>query len=141
MRKKIMEMVRSFKHEMKDSDVGLMTKHETQTKENLLNYLKAIEKLLNRLIVEMRELDPDWVRNSKLNLERARERAETERKTRESEKEQMKNMLGKKNRGLSRNKRVGRKDMFRSKVVEKNRTDEIEEVNDEEEEDKKYFEP
>jgi hypothetical protein len=50
-------------------------------------------------------------------------------------------MEGKKMRGLNRNKRVGRKDMFRSKVVEKNKTDEIEEVNDEEEEDKKYFEP
>lgn len=33
--KKIMEMVRSFKSEMKDSDVGLMSKTETQTKENL----------------------------------------------------------------------------------------------------------
>jgi hypothetical protein len=139
--KKIMEMVRSFKSEMKDSDVGLMSKTETQTKENLLNYLKAIEKLLNRLIVEMRELEPDWVRNTKNNLEKSRQRDIKEKESKENEKEQMKNMEGKKMRGLNRNKRVGRKDMFRSKVVEKNKTDEIEEVNDEEEEDKKYFEP
>jgi hypothetical protein len=86
--KKIMEMVRSFKSEMKDSDVGLMSKTETQTKENLLNYLKAIEKLLNRLIVEMRELEPDWVRNTKNNLEKSRQRDIKEKESKENEKEQ-----------------------------------------------------
>jgi hypothetical protein len=89
----------------------------------------------------MRELEPDWVRNTKNNLEKSRQRDIKEKESKENEKEQLKNMEGKKMRGLNRNKRVGRKDMFRSKVAEKNKENEIEEVNDEEEEDKKYFEP
>ena len=91
--------------------------------------------------MEMRELEPDWVRNTKNNLEKSRQRDIKEKESKENEKEQLKNMEGKKMRGLNRNKRVGRKDMFRSKVAEKNKENEIEEVNDEEEEDKKYFEP
>ena len=50
-------------------------------------------------------------------------------------------MEGKKMRELNRNKRVGRNDMFRSRVIAKNKTGEIEDVSDRKEEDRKYFEP
>lgn len=138
--KKIIEMVKVFQSQLKDSDV-VIARPEAITKENLVNYLKAIEKLLNKFIIEMKYINPDDVRNAKAHHEKNRTKTLKDQEQKKLEKTNREQMDKNKSRANNRFKKSGRKDMFRSKVAEKNKSDDEIVVNDEEEEDKKYFEP
>ena len=133
-------MIKVFQSQLKDSDV-VIARPEAITKENLVNYLKAIEKLLNKFIIEMKYINPDDVRNAKTHHEKNRTKALKDKEQKETEKTNREQIEKNKSRANNRYKKSGRKDMFRSKVAEKNKSDDEIVVNDEEEEDRKYFEP
>lgn len=138
--KKIIEMVKTFQSQLKDSDV-VIARPEAITKENLVNYLKAIEKLLNKFIVEINSFNQEEVRNAKAQHEKSRTKTLNDKKLKDQEKVNREIMEKNKKRSENIYKKLGRKDMYRSKIAEKDKSDDEIVVNDEEEEDKKYFEP
>lgn len=134
-------LLREFKDEkeLKVGELGQINKGEMKNKENILKYLKAIERLLIEQITVLSQDKSrmDEIKKMKTNLNKGKTNIDEELKKKEEEQRKFKEKQETRLKELRRRK--GRKDMFKYSFPDKQ--DEAEENNNDEEalEFQKYF--
>jgi hypothetical protein len=107
--------------ELKFHELGIVNESECKNKENLLKYLKAIERLLIEQIAQLKESgDRENLKKEKSNAEAARRRTKEEKnngKTAKEEENREKQRL-QEQRLENLRKKKRRKDMFKSGLVD-----------------------
>jgi hypothetical protein len=137
---KILQILREFEGLMNQTEIGIISKAEAKSKENLLRYLTAIEKLLITQITVLKTevQDTELIRKRKNELEAESRRnaqgsemtaLEKEKKEQE-ERNKLKNM---------KKRRVGRKDMFKYEMDDGEKDDDGNNNDEDLEEYKRYF--
>lgn len=134
------QFLKEFKDEkeLRYSELGLINKMELKNKENLLKYLKAIERLLIDQVTKLSE-SGQTEDIKRLRNEAARKKNKDEDRIRKQEEERLGNRLKKEKRLAELRRKKGRKDMFKYAFPDKQ--DEAEDNNNDEEllEFQKYF--
>lgn len=124
--------------ELRYHELGVISKAELKNKENLLKYLKAIERLLIEQVTRLVDFNQiDEIK--KIRNEANRKKSNQEDKMRQDEEERQGNRLKKEKRLAELRRRKGRKDMF--KYAFSDSQGEVEENNNDEDilEFQKYF--